>query len=179
MRKEMTTSATTKKEKKKKEEKEQQQQQRDDIIDHILDHQGELLDETYIPIIRNTMRRIPFDVIDTIDSDRNVRFFTITDQFYAVVKNLIDPYSAFPPEKRRPSVNWQLIMINDMQMRKLNPEDKQAVIAHELAHVYLEHDNTPFNDKDMEQGADDLIRSWGFKPNIKPEARNTKKMRPN
>lgn len=55
-----------------------------------------------------------------------------------------------------------------MLMNKLNPEDKQAVIAHELAHVYLEHDNTPFNEKkkDKEQEADDLIRSWGFKPNI-------------
>jgi Zn-dependent protease with chaperone function len=120
----------------KKKKKQQQQQQQDDIIDYILEYQEELLDEKYISIIRNAMRRIPFDVIDTIASDRNVRFFTITDQFYAVVKNLIDPYSAIPPEERgvTPSVNWQLIMINDMLMNKLNPEDKQAVIAHELAH---------------------------------------------
>jgi hypothetical protein len=71
-------------------------------------------------------------------------------------------------------------MINDMLMNKLNPEDKQSVIAHELAHVYLKHDYaTVLNEKerkDMEQEADDLIRSWGFNPSIdishlRPESR--------
>jgi hypothetical protein len=61
-------------------------------------------------------------------------------------------------------------MINDMLMNKLNPEDKHAIIAYELAHVYLKHGyDTPFNEKtkkDIEQEADDLIRSWGFNPNI-------------
>jgi hypothetical protein len=149
---------------------EQQQQKKDDIIESILDHQGELLDEKYIRIIVNTMRRIPLDVIDTIASDRNIRFLTITDQFFAVVKNLYDPYGAYPPEQRgvAPSVTWQLVIINDMTMNKLNPEDKQTVIAHELAHVYLEHDFSPSNEKgkDAEQEADDLIRTWGFNPNI-------------
>jgi predicted metal-dependent peptidase len=126
------------------------------------------------------MRRFPLDVIDTIVSDRNVRFFTITDQFFAVTKHLIDPYSENPLEEPRPSVNWQLIMINDMVMNKLNPENKQTVIAHELAHVYLEHHNTPTNEKtkkkkDEEQEADNLIRSWGFNPkidrsNLRPES---------
>ena len=65
-------------------------------------------------------------------------------------------------------VDWQLIMVNDMIMNKLNPEDKQYVIAHELAHVYLKHEQNPFNEKnkDFEQEADDLVRSWGFNPNI-------------
>ena len=144
---------------KKNKKKEQQQ---DDIIDYILEHQDELLDEKYIPIIRNAMRRIPFDVIDTIASDRNVRFSIITDRVYAATKNILDPYGTFPPEERglMPSVNWQLITINDMKMNKLNPEDKQAVIAHELAHVYLEHDGIPSNEKtieDMEQEANIIM----------------------
>jgi predicted SprT family Zn-dependent metalloprotease len=59
-------------------------------------------------------------------------------------------------------------MVNDMIMNKSNPEDKQYVIAHELAHVYLKHEQNPFNEKnkDFEQEADDLVRSWGFNPNI-------------
>jgi hypothetical protein len=57
-------------------------------------------------------------------------------------------------------------MVNDMIMNKLNPEDKQYVIAHELAHVYLKHEQIPFNEKnkDFEQEADDLVRSWGSTP---------------
>lgn len=155
------------------EQQQQQQKEVDDIIDYsILDHQGELLDERYFPIIRSAMRRIPLDVVHTIASDINLRFLTITDQFYAVNTTLTDPYSNSPPEKRAsfPYLNWELVIINDMKMKKLNPEDKQAVIAHELAHVYLKHGSDPLNekDRDFEQEADDLIRTWGFNPDIKP-----------
>jgi hypothetical protein len=157
---------------------------KDDIIStKILEHQDELLDEKYYPIIRNAMMRIPYDVVDTIGDERNVRFTIINEQDYAFTKNLLDPYGAFPPEQRgdMPSVNWQVIVINDRTMNKLNSEDKQAVVAHELAHVYLEHGvGGPSNDKkthkEMEQEANYLIRSWGFKPTIKPlkpETRNT------
>jgi len=147
---------------------------KDDIIESILEHQEELLDEKYISIIRNAMRRIPFYVIGNIAYIRNVRFFTITDQFYAVTKHLYDPNSAVPPKKRKRDVwlpvNWQLIMFNHMIMNKLNSEDKQAVIANEIAHVYLKHDYSgSFNEKtkkDSEQEADDLIRSWGFEPTV-------------
>jgi hypothetical protein len=90
--------------------------------------------------------------------------------------------SAVPPEKRvvEPPVNWQVIIINDMVMNELNSEEnKQSVIAHELAHVYLQHssfsEKKEKKDKDKEQEANDLIRSWGFRPNIKPLL-NTKKM---
>jgi Zn-dependent peptidase ImmA (M78 family) len=64
-----------------------------------------------------------------------------------------------------PPASWQLVIINDMLMdkNKLNLEEKQIVIAHELAHVYLKHD-TDTIDRDMEQEADDLIESWGFRP---------------
>jgi hypothetical protein len=56
-------------------------------------------------------------------------------------------------------------MLNDMEMRKLrSKEDKESVIAHELAHVYLDH--KVFDSKDIEQEADDLIKSWGFNPKI-------------
>jgi Zn-dependent peptidase ImmA (M78 family) len=75
---------------------------------------------------------------------------------------------AYLPEERGAMmktlhVDWQLIMVNDMIMNKLNPEDKQYVIAHELAHVYLKHEHNSFNEKnkDFEQEADDLVRSWG------------------
>jgi predicted SprT family Zn-dependent metalloprotease len=75
---------------------------------------------------------------------------------------------AYLPEERGAMmktlhVDWQLIMVNDMIMNKLNPEDKQYVIAHELARVYLKHEHNPFNEKnkDFEQEADDLVRSWG------------------
>ena len=65
---------------------------------------------------------------------------------------------AYLPEERGAMmktlhVDWQLIMVNDMIMNKLNPEDKQYVIAHELAHVYLKYEQNPFNEKnkDFEQ----------------------------
>jgi predicted SprT family Zn-dependent metalloprotease len=76
-------------------------------------------------------------------------------------------------QNKIPSVNWQLIMINDMVMDKLSSEDKQSIIAHELAHVYLEHDGFE-KDKDIEQEANDLIRSWGFKPYISNKHSDTK-----
>jgi hypothetical protein len=149
----------------------EQQKEKDDLIDSILEHQDAALDVDYGRIILNVMRRMPFDVINTIaSSDRNFRFFIITDDDYGCVKNFNDPYGAYPPEERGAMmktlhVDWQIVVINGilMDMHKLNLEDKQTVIAHELAHAYLKHDQDG-DDKDMEHEADDLIRSWGFKP---------------
>jgi hypothetical protein len=128
--------------------------------------------------IRIVCRRIPFDVIETFaDPDRNIRLFSITDHFYGMVKNLNDPYGAFPPKERGAMmktlhVNWQIIVINGilMDMHKMNLEDRQAIIAHEIARAYLKHDQDG-DDEDMEREADDLIRSWGFKPYINRRSR--------
>lgn len=146
-------------------------EEKDELISSMLENQDELLDEKYMRVILNAMRRIPFDVLDTIASDRYVRFSILAKLDYAVTKHIFDPFGAYPPEAIRPAVNWQVVMINDTTMSKLNPENKQAVIAHELAHIYLQHGDNTSHEKtheDMEQEANQLIATWGFKPTIKP-----------
>jgi hypothetical protein len=160
----------------------EQQQEKDDLIDSILEHQDGFLDVDYARIILNVMRRMPFEVVETIaSSDRNVRFFIITDDDYGCVRNLNDPYGGFPPKERGAMlktlhIDWQIVVINGILMdkHKLNLEQKQTVIAHEIAHAYLKH-NQDGDDEKMEQEADDLIQSWGFKPSTS-NILNTKKV---
>jgi len=59
-----------------------------------------------------------------------------------------------------------IIVINESAMKKLTREEQMSIIAHEFAHVFLEHKvygrNANFTVED-ELKTDELIEKWGFK----------------
>lgn len=63
----------------------------------------------------------------------------------------------------RPSsgVNQTITFYTDLLYR-LSDDAKAAVIAHELAHAWLNEHERPEQSKRREKQADDLAREWGF-----------------
>lgn len=114
------------------------------------------------------MMRLPRDVVETLKDERDIRFFNITDEFYAVTTDITLIYFINMPHRKQVKTKHKrhLIFINDMMMNRTDSEeDHQSVIAHELAHVYKEH--PLIGEEDFEQKADELIGTWGFNPKIK------------
>jgi hypothetical protein len=54
------------------------------------------------------------------------------------------------------------INLDSKQLRKYDDDVAMAIIAHELAHAYLEHYYDIPGDLEHEDEADELAKSWGF-----------------
>ena len=85
------------------------------------------------------------------DIINNVAFFAMTESNLGQYHKL-----TFNESNKK----LEIVCLNWTELVKLNKENIESVIAHEIAHYHLNH--LSGGDKN-EIAADDLIESWGFK----------------
>jgi len=108
-------------------------------------------------LIAKTLMKIPKDVRDKT----LIEVTFIVDENLGLASNLhiMNP-------KRKDKIEHPFILINQIAMREESKSFRMDVIAHEIAHFFLEHHKTlPKNLNEYlkrEKEADDLIVEWGF-----------------
>lgn len=82
-----------------------------------------------------------------------------------------------PPDNQSPApghapgyVHVNTLWLSAQRLARRKPEYVRDVIAHELAHVFLEHaDNPNLEPGQMESAAIERVKTWKFKPHQSPE----------
>ena len=65
-------------------------------------------------------------------------------------------------------IQW-VVIVSQHDLKKLSQPARIALVAHEIAHVYLEHDWIPQNESadSMEKETDELVIKWGLRKVLK------------
>jgi predicted Zn-dependent protease with MMP-like domain len=111
-------------------------------------------DEKYKRILLETLLKLPEEIREKILDD--VLF--IFTSAYGTTFNLF-----FPSPLKKQVVEQKCIILNPALQEKEKKTDEgiQDTIAHEIAHIILNHFGS--SDPNFEKEADDLIEKWGFK----------------
>ena len=132
--------------------------ERERLIENlILDRSTHLwVADDFVPRIRNVLDRLPLANLKQLD-EKDFKFLA-SEGFKGRAFRLSHNCSV-----------GDLVVFLSPELLALPPESSEAVIAHELAHVLLDHEeiwlpNAHDEAERDEREADDLIRSWGFEP---------------
>jgi hypothetical protein len=134
----------------------------DDISERIIMDQNSPF---LISILCQVFKRLPAEDIEVLCHDRDVRFVMPT--FNCVRKRY---FPAQPVDREE----WLVILRSDMPER--SPHEMVYTVAHELAHVFLEHDgrwqgdsrtDCERNRARIEVHADLQVVKWGFENELK------------
>ena len=111
-------------------------------------------DEKYKKILLETLLKLPEEIREKI-LDEVLFIFTSA---YGTTFNLFFP---IPPKKQ--AIEQKCIILNPALQEKEKKTDEgiQDTIAHEIAHIVLDHFGS--SDPEFEKEADDVIETWGFK----------------
>jgi hypothetical protein len=126
------------------------------IEDLLLDGTTHLwVEEPFFSLIKSVLEQLPLEVLKQL-REKEFRFLAPNRRFLGRVTRLDHNYRS-----------GELLVFLSPELL-LHPLKKiHAVIAHELAHVFLGHEETPSADarrqgEDDERHADDLVQRWGF-----------------
>ena len=132
--------------------------ERERLIENlILDRSMHLwVADDFVPRIRSVLDRLPLANLKQL-GEKEFKFLA-PERLWGRVFHL--PHSCSSAD---------LVVFLSPELLALPPESSEAVIAHELAHVLLGHEETwlpSARDEALrgEREADDLARSWGFEP---------------
>ncbi len=127
---------------------------------------------TYQPIILKAMQevlmRLPEEVWDFLVNKRDVRVFfpeSVMSTFYShLVLVRTDPKSEYGEHEMSHEMSFVVL---SCYLNESSHKNAVGTIAHEFAHVYLEHSARRSKDeKTGERRADALACKWGFKEEI-------------
>jgi hypothetical protein len=110
--------------------------------------------DEFVPLIRAVLERLPLHALEQLEG-KVFRFLVPKNQFGRVTR------------LSRDCRRGELIVFLSPELLLRPQVEGQLVIAHELAHVVLGHEegvsvNAEETCAEDERDADDLIRSWGF-----------------
>lgn len=140
------------------------------------------LPRKYADLIFAVLKRIPRDQLEVI--------FTVFERFVlyeacsvagATKITLICPSTHFTEEMHSDLVHEAYIIdLIEENLNLFSEAAKRAIIAHELAHVYCNHDRfvsskEPLKDEDE---ADEVVKRWGFKRELQALLNEQKKFNP-
>ena len=119
-------------------------------------------------IIVNTIQELPRHVTDEVLV--GAIFVTLCGSYGASLTQYIElrkeaQLLELPKDRKYVKIEVDSILLNFALMEKdeLEEEKMRSIIAHEIAHFYLEHHQTSVIPRAVkEKEADDLIEKWGF-----------------
>ncbi len=115
----------------------------EEIWDRFVDHRWFDDDRTQtIVALQVLAERVPEDVLDSLD----VLFFAL---------------STWKNGQACPSSPKSLVYLSP-SLETMAQEEANFVVAHEVAHMYLGHDDYMTNDQTIEEQADALVVKWGY-----------------
>ena len=119
-------------------------------------------------IIVKTIQELPRSVSDKVLED--AIFITMCGSYGASLAQYVElrkeaQLLKLPKDRKYVKIEVDPILLNFALMEKdeFEEEKMRSIIAHEIAHFYLEHHKTSVNPRAVkEKEADDLIEKWGF-----------------
>lgn len=121
-----------------------------ELLNYNLNLQGDAKvgDEQYRDLVLRTLIRLPEKIREKILEE--TLFIIATPGVYGIVFDL----------NFKKAKNLHCILLNFSTMHKTSDSGKMDTIAHEIAHVILNHGS--WGNPQQEKEADDLIQGWGF-----------------
>ena len=120
---------------------------------------GFKISEKYKRMIASTLLRIPEKVRARVIHD--VLFIITAQPLFALITTT-DLNLSKKEKKGRISVNLVYVDFYGMKQAGKSEEEMKQVIAHEIAHFYLKHNNK--NVHNTEEKAEEQTMVWGFTP---------------
>jgi hypothetical protein len=110
--------------------------------------------DKFVPLIKSVLQQIPIDALEQLEASDFQ--FLAPEECLGRVTRLSHSYN-----------QGDLVVFLSPELLRLPPEGAQAAIAHELAHVVLNHEEDASENarEDAEKGerdADGLVGRWGF-----------------
>jgi hypothetical protein len=137
---------------------------RDEFISKLIDTTENVwLGCEFLEHVRFVLGRIPIDVLELL-AGNSENYLPVCDiAFFAPDSNFLGRVLDST------CTNGRIVYLSPILLSQ-PVEDVRAVIAHELAHVFLNHEDTPLPVGEWralgtknEEAADQLAESWGFK----------------
>jgi predicted SprT family Zn-dependent metalloprotease len=108
---------------------------------------------------------------NTIPRIRTLRSITLSDRPTSKTVGMTR-YGLVEGGRNGPGARQRIAFYTEL-LDELSDSAAEAVIAHELAHVWLNEHLRPEQSKRREKEADDLAREWGFAPELEALERET------
>jgi hypothetical protein len=133
-------------------------------IDEVHGEQGYAGTNSLRDIIAKTLALLPNEAYETVmQGDRPIHFFGLGAYQLAAATRW---HQAFPPSATIGKMEHEIVILSGA-LCTMDPKDAIWIVAHELAHVYLNHTAThavPEGDRKImpnhEKQADDLATEW-------------------
>ena len=137
---------------------------RDNFISKLIDDTENMwLGCEFLKHVRFVLGRIPIDVLELLAGNDQKYMPGCDIAFFAPDRNVLGRVLD------RTCTNGRIVYLSPVLLTR-SAEKVRAVIAHELAHVFLNHEDTPVPVGEAhalgtknEEAADQLAESWGFK----------------
>ena len=109
------------------------------------------IDEKNSILIAETVCRLPIEVQERI----------IDEVVFVGIDGVYGQFKIFGLNSGYKDGLIPMILVNFSSMRRKSKKFKLTVIAHEIAHFFLQHEDS-IGGKEIEIEADDLCEKWGF-----------------